>query len=229
MDYPREVHGLWRQQTGVAFVHGCRGCRGRRLAGDHSGDHAGVAAPSTYPGRPLPAYGPGPSTDGRWRSKVIAGTIIGGWTQPTYRDDPGRVVSSEHVTEQVRGDNGAGANPKPYTQYAATGSDRANATNPVVRWTRPSHRGAPVMPGSRPYSHSAVTACVAAGARTTRIPLVMRLTQPRQHIPVSVNRQPRLTSNPHAPPHLTPSTAPRPWRLRHRAAAPPPAPATYDH
>ena len=28
-------------------------------------------------------------TDGRWRSKVIAGTIIGGWTQPTYRDDPG--------------------------------------------------------------------------------------------------------------------------------------------
>jgi hypothetical protein len=30
-----------------------------------------------------------PSTDGRWRSKVIAGTIIGGWTQPTYRDDPG--------------------------------------------------------------------------------------------------------------------------------------------
>jgi len=32
---------------------------------------------------------------------VIAGTIIGGWTQPTYRDDPGGVVSSEHVTEQV--------------------------------------------------------------------------------------------------------------------------------
>src|SRR6478672_5868118 len=81
MDDPREVHSLWRQQTGVAFVHGCRGCRGRR--------HAGVAAPSTYPGRPLPAYGPGPSTDGRWRSKVIAGTIIGGWTQPTYRDAPG--------------------------------------------------------------------------------------------------------------------------------------------
>ena len=26
MDYPREVHSLWRQQTGVAFVHGCRGC-----------------------------------------------------------------------------------------------------------------------------------------------------------------------------------------------------------
>ena len=67
----------------------------------------------------------------------------------------------------MRADNGAGANPKPYRQYAATGSDRPNATNPVVRWTRPSHRGAPVTPGSRPYSHSAVTACAAASARTT--------------------------------------------------------------
>jgi hypothetical protein len=34
-------------------------------------------------------------------SKVIAGTIIGGWTQPTYRDDSGRVMSSEHATGQV--------------------------------------------------------------------------------------------------------------------------------
>ena len=32
---------------------------------------------------------------------MIAGTIIGGWTQPTHRDDPGRVMSSEHATEQV--------------------------------------------------------------------------------------------------------------------------------
>ena len=41
---------------------------------------------------------------------------------------------------------------------------------------------------------------------THRIPLVMRLTQPRQHIPVSLNRQPRLTSNPQTPPHLTPAS-----------------------
>ena len=52
---------------------------------------------------------------------------------------------------------------------------------------------------------------------THRIPLVMRLTQPRQHIPVSLNRQPRLTSNPQTPPHLTPSITQRPRRLRHRA------------
>ena len=31
---------------------------------------------------------------------MIAGTIIGGWTQPTYRDDLGG-YSPEHVTEQV--------------------------------------------------------------------------------------------------------------------------------
>jgi len=39
----------------------------------------------------------------------------------------------------------------------------------------------------------------------------------RGAIPISLNRQPRLTSNPQAPPHLTPSITQRPRRLRHRA------------
>jgi len=66
-----------RVQTDVAFADGCRGCRGRRLAGNHSGDrcggHAGVAqtgGPSTWwdPGGPIPASGSKHSTVERWRS-----------------------------------------------------------------------------------------------------------------------------------------------------------------
>ncbi len=49
-----------RGQTRVTFAHGCRGFRGLPLAVDHYvGDHAGVAAPSKFPGGPLPGVRPG--------------------------------------------------------------------------------------------------------------------------------------------------------------------------
>ena len=75
-------------------------------------------------------------------------------------------ATGDRVDQGARGQRRRGE-PEAVQTVRRPGSDRTNATNPVVRWTRPSHPGAPVTPGSRPYSHSAVTACAAASASTT--------------------------------------------------------------